>query len=170
MTLSSHKSYAVVQIQAERFDAGQKVDFSMLEDLIPSLIEREWDDLVTGPIKKDDEPANFLTPCVNCAITEDVLGLSFSSVGDWHDGYRSFFDYEQDMTSLKELVEPYMDAIMSAVRADMTKQEPWGGDKRTSSIMTMWSYHGYQDYDGVWDYDIDYLGVFNPGELRHLLK
>ena len=146
MNLSGPRyTYAVVQIQAFRMKHLETANYDDLTSMVPC--HDHWDNLVeTMPA---DDAHDILSNNHDVFLTEDVVGLYFSSVGDWP-GYGSFFQHEVDNLSIDEVVEPYREAIMRDVEF---------GDKDETSILTLWEGCSSCDYFGEWDFEFDYLGV-----------
>lgn len=144
LSSSPRSTYAVVQIQAFKFKHLDTAVYDDLCDLVPC--HDHWDNLVED--FKHEEPG-FLTNMDNVFLNEDVIGMMFSSVGDWC-GYGSFFDHEVDNLSLFEVVEPFREAILADLEF---------GEEDQCSMLTLWEGVTWRDYWGEYEFEFDYLGV-----------
>ena len=150
-------SYAIVQVQGQLFEKGEKAVLNYLEDLVPS--HGEWYDL-THPLPSfDRNTVTLFSEPEDVEIKEDVIGMYFHSVGDWNYGYQSFFDHEVDMTSLNEVIEPYKKDIVESIKKHL-RHDGLG------SMLTLWMGSGSEDYYGEYEFEYSYLGVINPSAIR----
>ncbi len=167
-SLTSQTSYTIVQIQATRFTKGQCIEFELLDDMVPG--HKNWyelTDATDGLDQPDDHDTLFTLG--DCVFLENAIGLLCSSVGDWADGYFSFFEQERDLVGLDELLEPYMEAIRKDVVEKFHKSS--NTVLPTSiSMTTLWKSDSWQDYEGEWDFSLEYLGAFQMKDIVKLMQ
>lgn len=165
LSLTSRTNYAIIQIQATRFTKGQCVHFEFLDDMAPD--HKTWEELTdaTDGLDQPDDPNFTLGDSI---FLEDAIGLLFSSVGDWLGGYTSFFEHEQDMVGLEELLQPYMEEIRKDV-IEKFRNSGYHPTPASISMTTLWKYDAWQDYEGEWDSRMEYSGVFQLKDVVTLM-
>jgi hypothetical protein len=160
--LNDTTHFAIVQITYKSWCKGDRVLFDNLDRSIPS--HKTWEDLLGDDLDMTlalVEHENFLTliPANDSVFLEDCIELRFCSVGDWACEWQSFFDHESESMGMHDYLNPHVPEILKSL-------DSCGH----GSILTLWSCRYYQDWEGEWDAELSYEGVFEPRRVREILN
>lgn len=150
-------SWAIVQIQATRYKAGDKTSWDELEEQVPGF-GGGWEDFTE--VFTPPQDGYSLQPSDDTLILKDVVGLQFSSVGDWTE-WTDFFDHWRSEIGVLEIVDPCLGKIV----ADLEKINP---EKRNVTMITLWQ--GWETYCmDEWDFEHEYYGTFDIKRIKELI-